>query len=137
MIDLNVNDYQEDIVAISIQAVQEDKLRSDLAALEEVWKGTSFSIEIDEKTECPILIKLDDIFTILDESLANINMVLGSRFVKPLRSEAEQWKKWIFTINDMIEQWQMCQLNWRYLENIFMRAADIRKSLPDETKKFE
>ena len=64
-------------------------------------------------------------------------MVLGSRFVKPLRSEAEQWKKWIFTINDMIEQWQMCQLNWRYLENIFMRAADIRKSLPDETKKFE
>jgi dynein heavy chain len=31
----------------------------------------------------------------------------------------------------------MCQLNWRYLENIFMKAADIRKSLPDETKKFE
>ena len=22
--------------------------------------------------------------------------------------EAEQWKKWISTINDMIEQWQMC-----------------------------
>lgn len=73
----------------------------------------------------------------LDESLANINMVLGSRFVKPLRAEAEQWKKWILTISDMIEQWQMCQLNWRYLENIFMKAADIRKSLPDETKKFE
>jgi len=31
----------------------------------------------------------------------------------------------------------MCQLNWRYLENIFMKAADIRKSLPDETKMFE
>jgi len=69
--------------------VQEDKLKKDLLALEEVWRVTSFSIETDEKTETPILVKLDDIFTILDESLANINMVLGSRFVKPLRAEAE------------------------------------------------
>jgi len=137
LIDLNVNDYQEEIVAISIQAVQEDKLSNDLQALEDVWKATSFTIEVDEKTECPMLMKLDEIFAILDESLANINMVLGSRFVKPLRAEAEQWKKWIFTISDMIEAWQSCQLNWRYLENIFMKAADIRKSLPDETKKFE
>jgi hypothetical protein len=103
LIDLNVNEYQEEIVAISIQAVQEDKLRKDLQALEEVWRVTSFIIEIDDKTECPILIKLDDIFTVLDESLANINMVLGSRFVKPLRAEAEQWKKHILTISDMIE----------------------------------
>lgn len=66
-------------------------------------------------------------------------MVLGSRFVKPLRPEAEQWKKWILTISEMIEEWQNCQLNWRYLENIFMKAgaADIKKNLPDETKKFE
>lgn len=69
--------------------MQEDKLKKDLLALEEVWRVTSFSIETDEKTETPILVKLDDIFTILDESLANINMVLGSRFVKPLRAEAE------------------------------------------------
>lgn len=28
-------------------------------------------------------------------------------------------------------------MNWRYLENIFMKAADIRKAMPDETKRFE
>jgi hypothetical protein len=80
-------------------------LRIDVAEIEEVWKGTSFSIEIDEKTDVPLLTKLDEIFTILDESLACINMVLGSRFVKPLRPEAEQWKKWILTISEMIEEW--------------------------------
>ena len=39
----------------------------------------------------------------------------------------------------MIEEWQNCQNNWRYLENIFMKAgaADIKKNLPEETKKFE
>jgi dynein heavy chain len=63
-------------------------------------------------------------------------MILGSRFVKPLRIEAEEWKKNILTISDMVEQWQTCQMSWRYLENIF-KALDIRKAMPDETKKFE
>lgn len=94
-------------------------------------------IELDDKTEVPILVGLDDIYQLLDESLANINMILGSRFVKPLRAEAEMWKKDILTISDMVEQWQMCQMNWRYLENIFIKALDIRKAMPDETKKFE
>jgi hypothetical protein len=76
-----------------------------VAEIEEIWKGTSFSIEIDEKTDVPLLTKLDEIFTVLDESLASINMVLGSRFVKPLRPEAEQWKRWILTISEMIEEW--------------------------------
>ena len=31
----------------------------------------------------------------------------------------------------------MCQNSWRYLETIFMKAADIKKNLPEETKKFE
>lgn len=137
LIDLGVNEFQEEIVAISIQAVQEHKLRGDLAELEEIWRTTYFTLEIDPKTDVYLLSKLDDIFTILDESLASINMVLGSRFVKPLRSEAEQWKKWILTISEMVEEWQMCQNSWRYLETIFMKAADIKKNLPEETKKFE
>lgn len=139
LIDLGVNEYQEEIVSISIQAVQEHKLRGDLGDLDEVWRGTSFTLELDPKTDVHLLSKLDDIFTVLDESLANINMVLGSRFVKPLRSEAEQWKKWILTISEMVEEWNMCQNQWRYLENIFMKAgaADIKKNLPEETKKFE
>lgn len=97
------------------------------------------SLELDPKTDVMLLSKLDDMFTVLDESLANINMVLGSRFVKPLRSDAEQWKKWILTISEMVEEWNLCQNSWRYLENIFMKAgaADIKKNLPEETKKFE
>lgn len=90
-------------MSISVKAIQEDKLRTELQKLEDAWKGTSFTIEIDEKTETPILVKLDDIYTVLDESLAAINMVLGSRFVAPLRSEADNWRKWIFTINEMID----------------------------------
>jgi hypothetical protein len=64
-------------------------LRGDIAELEEKWRTTSYSLEHDPKTDVFLLSKLDEIFTELDESLASINMVLGSRFVKPLRAEAE------------------------------------------------
>lgn len=46
-----------------------------------------------------ILVDIDDIFTALDEGLATINMILGSRYVKPLRNEAETWKKNLFVLN--------------------------------------
>lgn len=137
LIDMDVNQYQEEIVVISTQATQEANLKVQINELAELWKAQQFTVEIDEKTEVPILVGLDDIYQLLDESLANINMILGSRFVKPLRGEAEKWKKDILTISDMVEQWQMCQMNWRYLENIFMKAQDIRKAMPDETKRFE
>ena len=106
LIDMDVNQYQEDIVVISTQATQEANLKIQIGELEAIWKTTQFLIEIDEKTEVPILVGLDDVYQVLDESLAQINMILGSRFVKPLRPEAEKWKKDILTISDMVEQWQ-------------------------------
>ncbi|PCI26913.1 hypothetical protein COB52_05610 [Candidatus Kaiserbacteria bacterium] len=62
----------------------------------------------------------------MDESLATINTILGSRFVKPLRSEAEAWKKNLFLLNQIVEEWVNCQKQWIYLENIFT-APDIKR----------
>jgi len=63
-------------------------------------------------------------------------MILGSRFVKPLREEAEVWKKNIMTLSDMVDEWYGVQRAWMYLENIFT-AQDIKKAMPLETKAFE
>lgn len=101
-----------------------------------MYKKTNFDVVWDDRCECFILKDMEDVFTALDDSLANINMILGSRFVKPLRQEAEQWQSWILILSDMVDEWLMCQKNWRYLENIF-KAPDIKKSLMEETKKFE
>jgi len=76
------------------------------------------------------------VFTALDEGMATINMILGSRYVKPLRSEAEIWKKNLFTLNQVVEEWIICQKQWIYLENIFA-APDIKKQLPTESQRFE
>jgi len=53
----------------------------------------------------PVLIDLAPILDMIDETLANTNMILGSRFVAPLRHEAEQMKVYIMTIDEMLSQW--------------------------------
>ena len=95
-----------------------------------------WDIEFDEKCDSFLLKDMTDVYQALDDSLSNINMILGSRFVKPLRQEAETWKQHIMTLGDMVDQWMDCQRKWRYLENIF-KAADIKAALKEETKKFE
>lgn len=102
-----------------------------------IWESpqTDFNIKYDERVECNILVDLDDIYTALDETLAEINMILGSRFVKPLRKKAEEWKKHIMTMGDLIDQWVMCQNQWRYLKKIF-EAKEISSHLAEETRSY-
>jgi hypothetical protein len=47
-----------------------------------------------------------DVFTALDETLSSINMILGSRFITPLREKAEKWKKDIMLLGDMHDVWR-------------------------------
>jgi len=79
---------------------------------------------------------VDDIYTTLDETMASINMILGSRYVKPIRNEAEVWKKNLMTLSKVLDNWIFLQKQWMYLENIFA-AGDIRRQLQGEAVKFD
>lgn len=136
LIDLNVNQFQEDITATSTQASQEASLRMQLQTLEDTWRKIDFVTKQYKDKDAFILDEIDEIFQSLDEGMATINMILGSRYVKPLRTEAELWKKNLFTLNQIVEEWVICQKQWIYLENIF-GAADIKKQLPTESTRFE
>jgi len=65
-------------------------------------------LALDEKTDVQILKDMEEVFQSLDESLADINMILGSRFVKPLRDVAEKWKRDILYMTDMVDEWLLC-----------------------------
>jgi len=45
-----------------------------------------------------ILVGIDELYTVLDESIAQINMILGNRYVKVMRAEAETMKKTLNTL---------------------------------------
>ena len=68
--------------------------------------------------------------------MAAVNTILGNRFVKPLRADAEVWKKNLMLLSKVLDNWVFLQKQWMYLENIFT-TGDIRKQLPNEAQKFD
>jgi dynein heavy chain len=73
-----------------------------------VWKKVDFKSKVYKegaKDTSYILEDIDDIYTTLDESMASINTILGSRFVKPLRIEAEAWKKNLMLLSKVLDNW--------------------------------
>ena len=136
LIEMNVVQFQEEIQLISTQASQEASLKRQIAAIDDQWKKIELITKPYKEGEVQVLDEIEDVFAALDDSLASINTILGSRFVKPLRVEAERWKKDLFLLNQVIEEWVTCQKQWIYLENIF-KAPDIKRQLPAESQKFE
>lgn len=53
-------------------------------------------------------------------------MILGSRYVKPIRTEADNWKKNLMTLSKVLDNWILLQKQWMYLENI-ISGGDIRR----------
>ena len=103
-----------------------------MAQIDETWKTVYFKVKVHRegiKETIYVLEDIDDVQTCLDESLAQVNTILGSRFVKPLRTEAEGWKKVLVNLSKVLENWIVLQSNWIYLENIF-NAGDIKRQLP-------
>jgi len=77
-----------------VQATGEFKLRLQLNDLQEVWKNVNFGTKTyKEKDGVFQLIEVDLVYAALDEGQATINMILGNRYVKVMRTEAELMKK--------------------------------------------
>ena len=106
LIDMNVVQYMEQIVAKSVEATGQAKLRGQLNELQEHWKLVQFTTKTyKEKDNQFILADIDTMYQELDEGLASINMILGNRFVKVMRAEAEKMKKELNTLSDVVNQW--------------------------------
>lgn len=137
LIDMNVVQYMDQIVSKSVEATGQAKLRKQLNELIEIWKSVQFVTKnYKEKDNVYVLSDLEDMYTALDEGLATINMILGNRYVKVMRDQAEKMKKDLNLLSDSFEVWLSVQRQWCYLENIF-NGGSIKQQLPEESRSFE
>lgn len=75
-----------------------------------------------------VLDKIDDLYAELDELLANFSSILGNRYLKRQRTQAEDIQKVIYNAMLIVDDWLIVQKNWIYLENIFS-SGDIKMKL--------
>ena len=57
-----------------------------------------------------------------------VQAVVGSRYVAPMLSEAELWRKRLGLLAEVLDVWLALQQSWMYLESVFS-AADMQRQL--------
>ena len=104
-------EHEETITAISTQAVQEQLLFDLMEEIIEQWKGQELSFKPYKQEEdmkyqnMVILTAMDEIQEGLDESIAKMNHVLGSRYLNFQKKKAFNLKKRLLTYQDCLDEW--------------------------------
>ena len=136
LIEMRIFDFKEEINSISGQAGSEAALEEMLTRIIKIWNDTEFVIvSYRDSKDVFILGSVEDVQTLLEDSLVTIATIKGSRFIGPIKTEVERWDKQVNLFSETLDAWLNCQRNWLYLESIFS-APDIQRQLPDEARMF-
>jgi dynein heavy chain, axonemal len=137
LLDMNVVEHQPELSVIAVRATSELALEELFAKkVTSVWTSLEFIVNpYKDSKEVFILGSLEEIIAALDESLVTINTILGSRYCSHIRTDVEAYQKRLMLLSETLDEWLNCQKQWMYLEAILF-ADDIKRDLPDESKKF-
>ncbi|XP_025191999.1 LOW QUALITY PROTEIN: dynein heavy chain 6, axonemal-like [Melanaphis sacchari] len=134
--ELNVFSYGTEIMEVSGQASSEATLEAILKKIEDSWKIVDLIVLPYKNThDIFILGSLEEVQLTLEEANINLNTLISSKHVVMIRSRVEEWINSMNIMNDVLNEWIMCQNNWIYLESIFS-APDIQRQLPNEAALF-
>ena len=136
LIQLNATQYKSEIAVIANSAAQEAKLRQQLQNIVDEWSALPFTVNsYKDSKDVFILGSCEELLQTLDEALVNVNSILASRYVEPLRESVMECNRRLLHVSECMEEWMAVQRQWLYLEVIFA-SGDIQRQLPDESSAF-
>ena len=62
---------------------------------------------------------------------------MTSKYIAYFLEEVSGWQTKLSTADSVIQIWFEVQRTWSHLESIFIGSEDIRKQLPDDSKRFD
>ena len=106
LMDRDIKKFALEIDEISSTATNETSLERMLDKLTKIWKKLEFEVlPYKDKKNVYIIGSVDDIITQLDDSLVTISTLLGSRFVKPIKTQVEDWQGKLSKFQDTLDAW--------------------------------
>ena len=135
MIELGLLLHIAKLEEISSAAVKEHALQQSLQRMKEDWADIKFQFVLYRETGVHILTAIDDIHQLLDDHILKAQTMRSSPFIKAFEEEMQAWENKLLQMQDIIDQWLMCQATWMYLEPIFS-SEDIMRQMPTEAKHF-
>jgi len=128
--ELELQNYEEQVNAICLEAKEEAKNDENLAKIEGAWKVQNFDIGPyrkagGEELKGYAIKSPDETRQLLEDNILILQSLNASKYVRAIKAKVSQWEKDLNTINDVIDCWMIVQRKWQYLESIFA-SDDIR-----------
>lgn len=146
LLENDVLQFKDDILAISVAAIEEDKLQQQIDKVNAMWNGGGPKPAMEfqflnhkELKDTYVLmgISVEDVSALLDDSMIAISTIGSSKYCQGvLRSQVDRWESRLRYMQETMDKWVELQRNWIYLENIFS-SSEIRSQWKDDAKRFE
>jgi dynein heavy chain, axonemal len=154
LLDLELHKFEDEVGEIVDQASKEEKMETALAKLNEIWAKMEFQFVRHKATEiCTIRMDEED-FDAMEDNQVLVQGMMANRFcatfAEPVSVGCEGsvhlkgntpgimgWNKRLNAVADVYSLMCEIQRTWAYLESLFVHSDEVKKELPEATKRFE
>ncbi|KEG11834.1 dynein heavy chain [Trypanosoma grayi] len=135
---LRVSEYEEILLRISEVAAREYQIETSLKKMKKEWEDVQLNVQAYKSTGCFLLPKdaVDEIQEKLDDQMLIAQSLGFSPFKKMFENDIAAWEASLKQVQNVMDEWLVCQKAWLYLEPIF-QSEDITRQLPREAKRFQ
>ncbi|XP_034427398.1 dynein heavy chain 9, axonemal-like [Hippoglossus hippoglossus] len=137
LLSLNLHCFEEDVRGIVDKAVKEMGMEKVLAELNTTWTGMQFQYEPHQRTQVPLLRTDEELIETLEDNQVQLQNLMTSKYIGHFLEEVSSWQTKLSIADSVISIWFEVQRTWTHLESIFIGSDDIRKQLPEDSKRFE
>lgn len=111
--------------------------RQVLKTLDSTWTTMEFEHEPHPRTGT-VMLKADEaLVETLEDNQVQLQNLMMSKYLSHFLKEVTSWQQKLSTADSVISIWFEVQRTWSHLESIFIGSEDIRKQLPEDSRRFD
>lgn len=129
--------FEEDVKITVDKAVKEMAMEKTLSDITNVWNNMEFEYETHQRSNLKLLKVSEELIETLEENQVQIQNMSTSKYIGYFETEFINWRMKLSNADQIVNIWSEVQRKWSYLESIFTQSEDIRKQLPDDSKRFD
>jgi len=134
---LELHKFEDEVGEITDQAGKEAKMEVQLAKLDEVWGRVEWQFIQHKQTDVYTVKLTEDDFEALEDNQVMVLGMMANRYMKTFEERILGWNKKLMMVADVNQELSEIQRTWGYLESLFIHSEEVKKELPEATKRFE
>ncbi|XP_013068368.2 dynein beta chain, ciliary [Biomphalaria glabrata] len=137
LLNLNLHNFEDEVRNIVDKAVKEMSMEKVLKELDSTWSTMEFEHEKHSRTNITIIKTSEELIETLEDNQVQLQNMMTSKYIAHFLQEVSLWQKKLSTADQVISIYMEVQRTWSHLESIFIGSEDIRKQLPEDSKRFD